>query len=111
MGKDGWTGRRAQAARAQMKLLLPKPCCTCGKPIKKGDDAWVVHHIISRGEAIASGRAHLVWDPSNWAHQCRKCSNKSTQQGVIDKARAEGARGITSRKKTPILRDPNVAGN
>src|SRR4051812_23134510 len=83
-----WGGRDVDRARALMATTLPTKCHTCPTIVRAGD-AWVVHHIISRGEAVASGRPDLIWAPSNWAVQCRRCSNRSTQQGVIDKAKAE----------------------
>ncbi len=101
-GPDGWGGRRAQQARDYMRTLLPADCVTCHRRIEVGDERWVVHHVIGRGEAMASGRPWLVWDVNNWAHQCRTCSDRSGQEGVIAKARAEGARGVGSERGSDL---------
>jgi hypothetical protein len=89
-----WGGRDVDRARALMATQLPIRCCSCPRVIKPGD-AWVIHHKQSRG-----AHPELTWEPSNWAIQCRTCSNKSGQQGVIDKAKADARRA--DHKEDPL---------
>jgi hypothetical protein len=81
-----WSGRAVMAARAHMATKLPAPCGQCGKPVQLGS-AWVVGHTIAR-----EIRPDLTWEPSNWRHEHRACSNRSGQSVVVEKARLDGAR-------------------
>lgn len=83
-----WGGRDVDRARKLMETTLPVKCVTCPTIVQRGSD-WVIHHEPSRGELIASGQAHRQFDRDTWHVQCRPCSNKSGQQGVIAKAKAE----------------------
>src|SRR3546814_11952612 len=52
----------------------------------------VVGHIKSR-----AAHPELTWDPSNWRIEHRKCSDRTGQAAVIEKAKAEALRdaGVT----------------
>jgi hypothetical protein len=92
-----------------MERQLPTTCATCPRIVKLGDK-WVIHHTPSRGELIAMGQAHRQFDPDTWAIQCRPCSDKSGQQGVIDKAKAE-ARVEKAAGSLPVLEGGPPHGN
>jgi hypothetical protein len=85
---DYWGGRAAQKARAHMATLLPAPCGQCGVMIDP-TDPWVVGHIKDRAT-----HPELTWDPTNWRHEHRSCSDRTGQSVVIAKARADLAREL-----------------
>ena len=62
-----------------MATLLPAPCAKCGRLIRPGE-AWVIGHRIPR--AI---RPDLTWDPTNWAHEHRACSQSSARSVAVEK--------------------------
>lgn len=83
-----WAGRKVAEARAVLAARTdwPTRCGRCGNPVAE-TDPWVVGHIKSRG-----AHPDLVWVPSNWAVECRPCSDASGQAGVIEKAKADAIR-------------------
>lgn len=89
-------------ARVFMAQFLPKPCARCGKEIGVNDE-WVIGHIKPRGT-----HPHLMWDKDNWQHEHRACSDKTGQIGVIEKARAQGAREATQGRfpQTQTVKQP-----
>lgn len=84
-----WSGRRATDARQYVRGRLPAPCGRCGLTITDGVDRWVVGHIVAR-----SVDPSLTWVPSNWQPEHQRCSNRSSQSVVIDKARRDGALAV-----------------
>ena len=80
-----WSGRAVATARAYIAQRLPSPCGHCGHTVTAADE-WVVGHAKPR--ALYPG---LTWVPSNWRAEHRKCSDRTGQAVVIEKARAEGA--------------------
>lgn len=73
----------------------PTTCGHCHKRVDKSS-LWVVGHIKPRAT-----HPELTWVQSNWRIEHRKCSDKSGQRTVIEKARAEGARSVA--RATPPL--------
>lgn len=88
MSGDGWTGRRAQQARAIVRTWLPAPCGRCSRTVT-GEESWVVGHKVAR-----SADPSLIWTLSNWQPEHRECSDRSAQSAVMDKARREGALAV-----------------
>ena len=83
-----WSGRAVQQARALMARYLPAPCGKCGREVK-ATDRWVVGHKQDR-----ITHPHLTWEPSNWQHEHRACSDSSGQAAVIAKAKADAIASI-----------------
>lgn len=81
-----WGGSHSRMIRRWWQAHLPQPCGRCGTTIRPGDQ-WVVGHIESRG-----AHPERTYDLSNTQPECRRCSESSKQQGVIDKAKAEALR-------------------
>lgn len=100
---DGWSGRRAQAARQIVATWLPAPCGQCGA-IVTADQPWVVGHRVAR--SVAPER---IWSVSNWRPEHRACSDKSAQAAVIDKARREGALDVLDFLSTGGVLGPEAA--
>lgn len=63
-----------------MAGLLPRPCARCHVVIQP-TDSWVIGHVLSR-----SSRPDLTWEPSNWQHEHRACSNRTGQATVQENA-------------------------
>lgn len=71
--KPHWSGTYVKKARAYIAEQLPAPCWRCGRLLYAEEPgSWVVGHIIERDVA-----PELTHDPSNWAPECRPCSNRS----------------------------------
>lgn len=96
-GAAAWSGRGVAKAREFMAATTkwPTVCGQCKKRVDKSSN-WVVGHIKSRAT-----HPELTWDRTNWRIEHRKCSDKSGQRTVIEKARAEGARSVA--RATPPL--------
>lgn len=56
---DGWSGRRAQAAKVECQRRWGFTCWLCGHTITDPGD-YTVDHVIERKKA-----PHLTWDPNN----------------------------------------------
>lgn len=90
-----WSGRAVSQARQYVATrMLPGPCGQCGKTVEPdpagtpaGKSGWVVGHIKARAT-----HPELTWEPSNWRPEHRRCSNRSAQAVVIEKARADALR-------------------
>jgi hypothetical protein len=74
-----WSGRAVSNARAHMAAMLPAPCGRCGIPVQPGEP-WVLGHRIPR--AI---RPDLTWDPTNWQHEHRRCSEGTGPAVTIER--------------------------
>jgi hypothetical protein len=86
-----WAGRRVQQAHALVATWLPAPCGKCGETVHP-TDKFVTGHKLAR-----STHPELTWVVSNWQPEHDACSRASSQQGVIEKARLEGARAERER--------------
>ena len=91
-----WRGHAVTRARTHMATTTPWPatCARCGKHVHPdppetlpGKSGWVVGHIKSR-----AAHPELTWEPSNWRVEHRKCSDRTGQAAVIEKAKAEALR-------------------
>lgn len=78
-----WSGRKVTAARRVMARDLPAKCGRCPE-IVTADDAWVIGHIKDR-----LNHPELTWEPSNWQHEHRACSDASANESVREQAKAE----------------------
>ena len=78
----------------------PTTCGQCGKRVDKSS-SWVVGHIKSRAL-----HPELTWDQSNWRIEHRKCSDRSGQKTVIEKAKAEAVRAATGVARSTIGTTP-----
>lgn len=105
-----WSGKAVTAARAFLasQTQWPAPCGHCGKPVDPATP-WVLGHTKSRVL-----HPELTWDPSNWRVEHRRCSNKSGQGAVIERAKEQGRReamaglasqGVTTPPLTSSLSD------
>lgn len=85
-----------------MAGLLPAPCARCGQTITT-TDTWVIGHKLSR-----AAHPDLTWEPTNWQHEHRRCSNRSAQAAVQEKAAANALRaaGIPVSSSDPAARTP-----
>lgn len=81
-----WSGRAVQEARRFMAGFLPTACARCQTTITL-TDTWVIGHRLSR-----AAHPELTWEPSNWQHEHRRCSNASAQAAVQEKAAANALR-------------------
>jgi len=75
-----WTGRAVANVRAYMATKLPATCGRCLKPVT-ADQPWVVGHIKSR-----TAYPELTWDPANWQHEHKRCSDQSARQATLERA-------------------------
>ena len=66
-----WHGTYVKRARKYIAAQLPAPCWRCGRMLHI-QDAWVVGHLIEADRA-----PWLEHNPSNWAVECRPCSDRS----------------------------------
>lgn len=88
-----WGGRRANAARAQVRAVgyvKDERCCICRQPIdyrlpSTHPDGMSVQHVKPR-----STHPHLTWDPANWKPAHLRC-NQGQGTKTIDEL------GMTSR--------------
>lgn len=106
MSAPKWSGRRVvEARRLWAATHLPEPCAHCGEVVRVTDN-WVLGHKESRGS-----RPDLMFVVDNWQTEHRSCSNKTGQQGVIDKAKAEVKREADEVGKATVtpLRRPKTA--
>ena len=84
--------------------LLPAPCARCGTTIEVSD-RWVIGHIKDRVT-----HPELTWEPSNWRHEHRRCSDASAQSAVQAKAAADALRaaGVVSSSSPPHGQTPSL---
>src|SRR5687768_729551 len=83
-----WGGSHSRQIRAYWQRRLPMVCAACGEVIRPVDD-WNVGHVLSRG-----ARPDLTYSIENTRPEHRRCSDSGSQQGVIDKAKAEERRRL-----------------
>lgn len=79
-----WGGRRlVEVARPYMALRLPATCGQCGGPVTSKDE-WAIGHIKSR-----LAYPELTWEPANWRHEHRRCSDRSGHDAIREKVMRE----------------------
>lgn len=102
-----WGGRGVEQAREFVRItMMPGVCARCKKPVTEQDN-WVVGHIRSR-----AAHPELTWDASNWRPEHRKCSDRTGQSAVIEKARLSALKDAgfphpaASQKSPPLSFSP-----
>lgn len=101
-----WAGKAVTQARAWLASRTDWSTVTCGQCGKrvKADEAWTLGHIKARAT-----HPELTWDTSNWRIEHRKCSNKSGQRTVIEKAKADAVRELLTKMGTTPDQTPDFS--